>query len=150
MTVSTATTIVEGLSPTQRETIEKLYRGVAGEFDLLNEAVTPDWLDIPAAPGQIPGPNAVKPHFAEFHSVFRNVSIVIEEMIGVNGHAAVRAEITGAFVGEWMGVAGTGKECVIRIHEFHRFDGDRIAASWHMEDWIGWLRQVGTDGFTLA
>jgi predicted ester cyclase len=142
-------TVVEGLTPSQREAIEKLYRGVAGEFDLLNEAVTRDWLDIPAAPGQAPGPDAVKPHFAQFHRMFRDVSIVIHEMIGANGHAAVRAEIRGTLDGEWMGVKGDGRECVIPIHEFHHFDGDRIAASWHMEDWVGWLRQVGTDGFRL-
>jgi predicted ester cyclase len=149
MTDSAATTFVDGLTHGQRETIEKLYRGVAGEFGLLNEAVTPDWLDIPAAPGQAPGPDAVKPHFAQFHAMFRDVSIVIHEMIGSNGHAAVRGEIRGTFDGEWMGVKGNGSECVIPIHEFHHFDGDRIAASWHMEDWVGWLRQVGTDGFKL-
>jgi SnoaL-like polyketide cyclase len=150
MAESAATTVTGGLTPAQRETIEKLYRGVAGEFDLLDEAVTPDWLDIPAAPGQAPGPGAVKPHFAEFHRIFADVSVVIREIIGANGHAAVRAEIRATFAGQWMGVAGRGQQCVIPVHEFHHFDGDRIAASWHMEDWLGWLRQAGTDGFTLS
>jgi SnoaL-like polyketide cyclase len=149
MTNTTASTLVNGLTSGQRDTIEKLYRAVAGDLDLLDQAVTPGWLDIPAAPDQAPGPAAVKPHFAEFHATFRDVSVVIHEMIGASGHAAVRAEIRGTFAGEWMGVKGTGSECVIPIHEFHHFEGDRIASSWHMEDWLGWLRQVGTDGFKL-
>ncbi|WP_189227498.1 ester cyclase, partial [Saccharothrix coeruleofusca] len=119
--------IVEGLTAGQREAVEKLYRGVAGEFDLLDEAVTPNWSDIPAAPGQAPGPDGVKPQFAKFHRVFQDVSVTIHEVVGANGRAAVRAEIRASFTGEWMGVVGTGRECVIPIHEFHHFDGDRIA-----------------------
>jgi predicted ester cyclase len=143
------TTIVEGITPEQQETIEKIYRAVGGEFDLLNEAVTDDWQDIPPAPGQGRGPDAAKPIFEHFHSIFKDVSITILEIIGANGHVAVRAEMKGVHAGEFFGVPATNKECAIRINEFHHFEGDKVAASWHMEDWLGWMRQVGADTLHL-
>src|SRR5437588_9077702 len=101
---------VGSLTETERKSIETLYRAFSDKNpDLLNEAVTPDWKDIPLAPGQGPGPDGLKPVIRAFIEAFPDIKITIKEMISASGHAGVRAEITGTHQGEWFGIAPTGK-----------------------------------------
>ncbi|WP_328869368.1 ester cyclase [Streptomyces sp. NBC_00287] len=48
----------------------------------------------------------------------------------------------GTHTGELFGVAPTGRACAVRIHEFHEISGGRVVRTWHLEDWLDWLRQV--------
>ena len=62
--------------------------------------------------------------------------------IVLNGRdAAALAAAAAALSGQ--GIAATGKSYAIRLHEFHTFEGSQIAYTWHMEDWFGFLNQIG-------
>lgn len=69
--------------------------------------------------------------------------MTIHDVVGEDGRAAVRAELTGTHTGEWFGVAPTRRSFVMALHEFHRLDEGRLTHTWHLEDWFGWLNQVG-------
>ncbi|MEU4579202.1 ester cyclase [Nonomuraea sp. NPDC023979] len=43
---------------------------------------------------------------------------------------------------ELFGVAPTGRQIQVRIHEFHEISGGRIVRTWHLEDWLSRLDQV--------
>ncbi len=49
-----------------------------------------------------------------------------QEVTGSNGQAAARLTLTGRHVGEWMGVAPTGREFEIAMREMHHFADGRI------------------------
>lgn len=128
----------------ERRAVERLYDAFSRhDPDLIDDAVTPDWDDIPLAPGQGPGPEGMKPVIRSVISAFPDVQIVVHELIQVPGKIAVRAEITGTHEGELFGIAPTGKAVRFRIHEFHALDGERITTTWHMEDWYGLFLQLG-------
>ncbi|ATQ55933.1 ester cyclase [Paracoccus yeei] len=131
------------LSGLDRDAIMTLYSAFSNDPDALDRAVTEDWQDIPLAPGQGPGREAMKPMIRVFNAAFPDARITVHEIISVPGKAAVRAEITGTHRGEWFGVPPTGKAFVLPIHEFHHLENGRITKTWHMEDWFGWLRQMG-------
>lgn len=133
-----------GLADRDRAAIETLYRAFSEhDPDLLDEAVAEDWQDIPLAPGQRPGREGMKPLIRAFSAAFPDARITIHELIGAPGRAGVRAEITGTHRGEWFGVAPTGVCFTLPIHEFHHVRDGRVTHTWHMEDWFGWLHQVG-------
>lgn len=133
-----------GLTDAELRAVQLLYRAFCeGKPSLLDEAVTPDWQDIPLAPGQTPGRDGMKPMIEGFASALTDLDITIHEIIGAPGRAAVRAEISGTHSKEWMGVAPTGKSFRMPLHEFHHIRDDRITHTWHLEDWLGWLAQVG-------
>lgn len=135
---------VHGLSAAERGAVEALYRAFnEGRPDVLDEAVTPDWQDSPLAPGQAPGREGMKPLIRSFVAAFPDIRIRVLEMIGVSGRVAVRAEITGTHLGPWFGIAATGKSFRMAIHEFHHIERGRITHTWHLEDWFGWLNQIG-------
>ncbi len=132
------------LTDTERKAIETLYRAFSDKNpDLLDEAVTPDWEDIPPAPGQGPGPDGFKPMVRAFCEAFPDIKVTIKEMIGASGHASVRAEITGTHQGEWFGIAPTGKMISVPVHDFYHLQDGKITHTWHLEDWFGMLHQVG-------
>jgi len=119
------------------------YRAFSEGPELLDRAVAPDWQDIPLAPQQEPGREGMKPLIRGFAAAFPDAMVTIHEIIGVPGRAAVRAEITGTHRGEWFGIAPTNKRFRLPIHEFHTIENGRLTRTWHLEDWFGWLLQVG-------
>jgi predicted ester cyclase len=128
----------------ERRAVQRLYDTFSLKNpDLIDEAVSPDWQDIPLAPGQGPGPEGMKPIIRSVIAAFPDVQIVIHDMLQVPGKIAVRGEITGTHQGELFGIAPTGKTVAFRIHEFHELDGQRITTTWHMEDWFGLFLQLG-------
>ena len=132
---------------TARHLLEQLYRAFDEDRpDLLDEVLAPDWLDTPLAPGQVPGRDGLKPMIAAFHAAFADIAVTPREIVAGEDRAAVRLTLAGRHVGEWMGVAATGRSFEIAMHEMHHFAGGRITHTWHLEDWAGWRQQVGAAG----
>jgi predicted ester cyclase len=128
----------------ERQAVYRLYDAFnLQDPDLIDAAVTPDWNDIPLAPGQEPGPAGLKPIVRTFTAAFPDVKITVHDMVQLPGKIAVRGEITGTHLGPLFGIAPTGKTVSFRIHEFHELDGERLTTTWHMEDWYGLFLQLG-------
>ena len=53
--------VVAGLTREECLAAETFHRAFAGKPELLDQAVTPDWQDIPLAPGQAPGREGMTP-----------------------------------------------------------------------------------------
>jgi predicted ester cyclase len=139
-----AAAAMPGLRAAELRSIETLYRAFSDRNpDLLDEAVAPDWQDIPLAPGQGPGPDGLKPLIRAFIAAFPDIRIDIKEIIGAPGRAGVRALLTGTHKGEWFGIAPTDITVSIPIHEFHHLENGHITHTWHLEDWFGLLNQLG-------
>lgn len=128
----------------ERLAVETLYRAFSDKNpDLVDTVLAPQWEDIPLAPGQGPGPEGIKPIIRGFGDAFPDVHIAIQDMIQLPGQIAVRAEISGTHKGVFFGIAPTGKEVSVRLHEFHKLSEGRITTTWHMEDWFGLFIQIG-------
>ena len=109
----------------------------------LDEVCTPDWQDIPLAPGQANGPQGLKDIIRQFVSAFPDIEIVIHEIMGVHERAAVRAAITFTHHTAVLGIPPTHKKVSIPLHEFHYLKDGKLTHTWHMEDWFGLLVQSG-------
>lgn len=131
------------LSTQDRATVDLFYRAFVGEPELLDQVVTPDWQDIPLAPGQGPGPEGIKPMIAGMKASIPDIAITVHDVISDGDMIGVRAEITGTHSGEFFGVAPTGRAFAVALHEFHRIKDGRLTHTYHLEDWFGWLNQVG-------
>ncbi|WP_200894588.1 ester cyclase [Sphingomonas sp. SRS2] len=126
-----------------RTTLDTFYRAFAGEPDLLDDVVTSDWQDIPLLPGQGGGPEGIKPMIRAFRQAIPDLAITVHSVIADGDQVGVRAAMTGTHTGEWFGAAPTGRAFTITLHEFHRIENGRLTHTWHLEDWFGWLNQIG-------
>ncbi|WP_437945619.1 ester cyclase [Sorangium sp. So ce296] len=111
--------------------------------ELVDEAVTQDWEDIPLPPGHGLGPESIKPILRAFFEAFPDVHLAVLDILQEPGRAAVRSLLTGTHRGTFLGVAPTGKEISVACHDFHALRNGRIARTWHLEDWFTALAQIG-------
>jgi steroid delta-isomerase-like uncharacterized protein len=114
------------------------------KLELLNGALTADWVDMPPSPGQKPGPEGVKPILQGLIDAFPDLVATIEEVIGEKNRAAARVSLSGTHLGPLMGIAASSKHVTLALHEFHTFRDGQISVTRHMEDWMDLFRQIGS------
>ncbi|MFD4434131.1 ester cyclase [Nocardia sp. NPDC058497] len=129
--------------------ITTFYRGLSGDVGLLDGVLAPDWVDDSSGPAS--GRAGIESLVAAIDHAFSDFTIVVHMIVDGrgedgNGMVAVRGEMRGVHEGEWLGVPATGRAVRIRIHEFHQIADGLVVRSWGLEDWFGWLRQVGAVG----
>lgn len=115
---------------------------VTGELDLLDQILTPDWVNHPVDFGEGPGPAGFKrkcqwlhAHFA-FHFDHQDVS-------AANDKVWIRALVTGTIRGSFVGKHLPGQCVEFTTLECHRFVAGQIAESWHLQDYYALMVQVG-------
>lgn len=142
--MNTSTTDLSQQLRAERIAVETLYRAFSDQNpDLVDAVLSPNWDDIPLAPGQLPGPAGIKDIIRSVATAFPDVHITVHDMIQEPGKIGVRAEISGTHMGELFGIAPTGKKVSFRLHEFHTVANGLVTTTWHLEDWFGLFLQVG-------
>lgn len=143
--IMTTTTIAkDALQAARLEALQCFYGAFSnGDATRLDHAITADWDEEPRNQGQEPGREPMKEFIASVRQALPDLTIEIRDVVFDENKAAVRAEMRGTHSEDFFGVAATGKSYAIRLHEFHSFNGEQIAYTWHMEDWFDFLNQIG-------
>jgi steroid delta-isomerase-like uncharacterized protein len=110
---------------------------------LLDSILSEGWTDIPAAPGQLPGRDGAKRLLAELTTAFPDLEITIKEILQDGNKVTVRSEIAGTQREVFMGFQARGRRMAIQAIDIHEFDDGRIIRTWHTEDWLTGLHQLG-------
>jgi predicted ester cyclase len=127
-----------------RDVITRFYRAIElGDISLLRTAITSDWQYIPGASGQPVGVEQMAPMLADKLLALPNMKIILLDILIHDAMVGVRAKVTGTQSGPLMGIPATSKAVDFAIHSFHELRDDRIAKTWHLEDWLGLFRQIG-------
>ncbi|WP_293886420.1 MULTISPECIES: ester cyclase [unclassified Sphingobacterium] len=137
--------LVKVLTETEIDTINKFY----GAFKLknpviLDEICTPDWKDIPLAPGQQDGPKGLQEIMNHLFELCPDIEVVIHEIFGTHERAAVRASMEFTHDNEIMGIPPTHQKVSVSLHEFHYLKDGKLTHTWHLEDWFGLLMKKKT------
>jgi predicted ester cyclase len=128
----------------KRKCIELFYEAIERkDVSILRQAVTPDWEYIPSLAGQPPGPDQMITVFADMAIALPDMRIEILDLLIDDHKIGVRAELTGTQSGPLLGIAATSKAVRFAIHSFHELRGNRVAKTWHLEDWMTLFRQLG-------
>jgi len=110
---------------------------------LLDRILSENWVDIPTAPGQPAGREGVKPLLAQLTTTFPDFKVSIEEILQDGNKVIVRSEITGAQRETFMGFLPKNRTMTIQAVDIHEFKDQKIVRTWHTEDWMTGLRQLG-------
>jgi predicted ester cyclase len=77
--------------------------------------------------------------------VYGDVHVVIDDLIAEGDRVVTRWRITGTHERELLGIAATGRPLSFTGITIHRIVDAKIAEIWVEEDWLGVLRQLGSD-----
>src|SRR5258706_5396839 len=76
---------------------------------LLDKVLSADWVDIPPAPKQPPGPAGAKQILTELRTAFPDLKIVIRDILQDGNKVTVRSEISGTHKSALMGFPATNR-----------------------------------------
>jgi len=110
---------------------------------LLDRILDENWVDIPAAPGQPPGPEGAKRILEEVTTSFPDLRVTIREILQDGSKVIVRSEISGTHRAAFMGFPAKNRKLSIQAIDIHEFKDGKIVRTWHSEDWLSGLRQLG-------
>src|SRR5437016_10578912 len=110
---------------------------------LLDKILHDDWVDIPSPPGTAPGPEGVKPLLAQLTTTFPDLKLTIEDILQDGKKVVVRARMAGTQSEPCLGFPSKNRKMDIQVVDIHEFKDGRIIRTWHTEDWMSGLRQLG-------
>ena len=67
---------------------------------------------------------------------------IIKEVLVSGNQVTVRGEATGTPAGEFMGAPHSGKSFKLMSIDVHTLEGGKMVRSYHIEDWLGAVRQL--------
>jgi serine phosphatase RsbU (regulator of sigma subunit)/predicted ester cyclase len=96
-------------------------------FDVIDELVAPDFVDLSLMPGQEPDREGYKRSMAEINAPFSDISITIDEQVAegdkvTTWYTGIRTHDRGPY----MGVAPTGRRNTFTRVVYHRIVGGKI------------------------
>lgn len=115
---------------------------------LLDQVLANDWEDIPKAPGQGAGLAGMKAAMDAYYASFPDFTATNEAFLTSGNKVVVRSTIRATQSGEFSTVPASGKKIEIMAIDIHEVCNGKVARTWHVEDWLGGLFQMG--GLPLA
>ena len=113
-------------------------KDVAG---VLRQATAPDWVSC-GANDACGAREQVIAAIAGRHQAIPDLKWEIKEVLVSGNRVTVRGEATGTPAGEFMGVPHGGKSFKLMSIDVHTVEGGKIVRSYHIEDWLGAVRQL--------
>jgi steroid delta-isomerase-like uncharacterized protein len=110
---------------------------------ILDRILSEDWVDIPSPPGTPAGPAGVKPLLVMLTTTFPDLNLTIKDVLQDGNKVVVRAEMTGTQKEAFMGFPPKNRKMNIQVVDIHEFKDGKIIRTWHTEDWMTGLRQLG-------
>lgn len=111
--------------------------------DVLEAILADDWRDIPDAPDAPLGAESAKSILVMLHTAFPDFRIAVEDIIAEGDMIVVRSTISGTQSGPFAGLPASGRKLQIQAIDIHLVEDGKIQKTWHTEDWMTGLRQLG-------
>jgi SnoaL-like polyketide cyclase len=135
------------LSPeAARASVAPFYKSLNAQFapdsaDLIRQATAPDWVSCRGDNDCNTRDQVIAGIGARLKSV-PDLKWEIKEIAVSGNQVTVRGEATGTPSGEFMGAPHSGKSFRLMSIDVHTLEGGKMVRSYHVEDWIGAVRQL--------
>jgi steroid delta-isomerase-like uncharacterized protein len=111
---------------------------------ILERVLGDTWYESPSVPGARPaGREDVKAMLVRLTSTFPDFRIKIEDVIEEGNKVVVRSTITGTQAAEFKGFPSKNRKMNMQAIDIHEFKDGKIVHTWHSEDWMTGLHQLG-------
>lgn len=130
-------------SETRKSIVAELYHGYSsGAVEHLDSIIAPDVVDHSAGPAQAKGLDGLKQTISAFRTAFPDGEIVPRELFADRDKVIARVSLTGTHVGEFQGVAPSGKRMIADGMETFQFRHGVVVEMWSLFGPLVEMRQV--------
>ena len=109
---------------------------------LLDRILDENWVDIPAAPSSH-RVQRCETHSRRAHDKLPRSESQIREILQDGSKVIVRSENSGTHQAAFMDFPAKNRKLTIQAIDIHEFKDGKIVRTWHCEDWLSGLRQLG-------
>ncbi len=133
----------EGNKALARREVEEIF--TQGKLDVAEEIYTSDFVDHDLVlPREMHGPEEMKEYVGMYRSAFPDLKVTLEDQVAEGDKVVNRWTAQGTHLGEYMGIAPTGKEVRFAGMHISRIAQEgKIAENWEVYDLMGLMRQIG-------
>ena len=75
--------------------------------------------------------------------IWRELHFKIKDVLQEGNKVIVRSKISGTQRGALMGFPAKNRKMSIQAIDIHEFEDGKIVRTWHTEDWMSGLHQLG-------
>jgi steroid delta-isomerase-like uncharacterized protein len=115
-----------------------------GKFELIDELVSPDFVEHDEFPGVGEGREGVKQFFTMFKAAFPDIKFTLNDLLEEGDKIVAHAMVTGTHKGEFLDIPPTGKSIELRSIDIVRFGSDgKVVEHWGVMDTGALMQQLG-------
>ena len=114
-----------------------------GDFALIDELLTTDFVDHSPQPGVAPTRDGLKQSLRALKVAFPDVRYTIENAVACGDQVVHFLKATGTMTGDFMGIPATGKPATWTEIHIGRGVNGRLTEHWAVIDQLGMLVQLG-------
>lgn len=114
-----------------------------GNLDTLSQVVDANVVDHEPGPDQASGIQGLKQSLTSFRASFANLHLTLVDVIAEGDKVVVRSSATGTHAGTFLGVSASGLPVTIDAVDINRIANGKIVETWHVEDVVSVLAQIG-------
>jgi predicted ester cyclase len=132
-----------------RAAVAPFYKALNADFakdsaDLVRQATAPEWVSCRGNDICNTREEVIAGIGARLKSV-PDLKWQIKDVLVSGNEVTVRGEATGTPSGEFFGAPHTGKSFKVMSIDVHTLQNGKMVRSWHIEDWMGAVRQLGAN-----
>jgi predicted ester cyclase len=129
-----------------RDSVAPFYKALNAEFanesaELIKQSTAPQWISCRGNEICNSRDEVIAGIGQRLKSV-PDLKWEIKEILVSGNQVTVRGEATGTPAGEFMGAPHTGKSFKLMSIDVHTLEGGKMVRSYHIEDWLGAVRQI--------
>ena len=129
-----------------RDSVAPFYKALNAEFanesaELIKQSTAPQWISCRGNDLCNSRDEVIAGIGQRLKSV-PDLKWEIKEILVSGNQVTVRGEATGTPAGEFMGAPHTGKSFKLMSIDVHTLEGGKMVRSYHIEDWLGAVRQL--------
>jgi predicted ester cyclase len=129
-----------------RASVAPFYKALNAEFakdspDLVKQATAPDWVSCRGNDDCNTRDQVIAGIGQRLKSI-PDLRWEIKEVLVSANQVTVRGEASGTPAGEFMGAPHSGKSFRLMSIDVHTLDSGKMVRSYHIEDWMGAVRQL--------
>lgn len=109
-----------------------------GNLAVVDELFDSDFVDR-STPGQLPGIEGVKDYIRMVRAGFPDIVITIEDLVAEGDKIAARTTWHGTHLGEYEGIAPTGKQVTRTMIQIFRIAAGKLREEWTEGEGLGQL-----------
>jgi predicted ester cyclase len=114
-----------------------------GNFELLDELLTTDFVEHSPQPGMPPTREGLKRSLVALKTAFPDIRYTIEDSIDCGDRIVHRLSATGTMTGDFMGITASGMRAAWTEIHIGRTVNGRLTERWAVVDQLGMFVQLG-------